>query len=63
MLIPSVREILVIRSDHAGIELLRRDAGGAWPDDGTSVTEGTVTLTSLDLTLPLGALYRRSGVG
>jgi Uma2 family endonuclease len=63
MLIPRVREILVIRSDFASIDLLRRDAEGAWPDDVATVTEGTFTLASLDLTLTLGALYRRSGVG
>jgi Uma2 family endonuclease len=63
MLIPDVREILVIHTDFASIDLLRRDAGGVWPDDVTTVTEGTFTLASLDLTLPLGALYRRSGVG
>ena len=63
MLIPGVREILVIRSDLASIDLLRRDAEGVWPDNVTTVTEGTFTLASLDLTLTVGALYRRSGVG
>ena len=63
MLIPSVREILVIRADFVSIDLLRRDADGAWPDDVTTVTEDTFTLASLDLMLPVGALYRRSGVG
>jgi Uma2 family endonuclease len=63
MLIPSVQEILVIRSDFVSIDLLRRGAGGAWPDDVTTVTEGTLHLASLELTLPLGALYRRSGIG
>ena len=63
MLMPSVREILVIRSDFVSIDLLRRDAEGAWPDDVATVTEGAFTLTSLDLTMAVGALYRRSGVG
>ena len=63
MLIPSVREILVIHTGFVGTDLLRRDNEGAWPDDVTPVTEGTFSLASLDLTLPLGALYRRSGVG
>ncbi len=63
MLIPSVREILVIHIDFVSVDLLRRDADGAWPDDVTTVTEGMLTLTSLDLTLSLGALYRRSGIG
>ena len=30
--IPSVLEILVLRSDAIGGELLRRDAAGAWPE-------------------------------
>jgi Uma2 family endonuclease len=63
MLIPSVWEILVIRTDLASIDLLRRDAEGVWPDDVTTVTEGTFTLASLDLTMAVSALYRRSGVG
>jgi Uma2 family endonuclease len=63
MLIPSVQEILVIRSDLVSIDLLRRDAEGVWPDDVTTVTEGTFTLAGLGLTLALAALYRRSGVG
>jgi hypothetical protein len=63
MLIPGVREILVIRSDLASIDLLRRDAEGVWPDDVTTVTQGTFTLASLDLTVTFSALYRRSGVG
>jgi Uma2 family endonuclease len=63
MLMPSVREILVVRADFASIDPLRRDTEGVWPDDVTTVTEGTFTLASLDLTMPLGALNRRSGVG
>jgi Uma2 family endonuclease len=63
MLIPSVQEILVIRTDVVSIDLLRRNADATWPDDVTTVTQGAFVLDSLDLTMPLAALYRRSGLG
>ena len=62
MLIPSVREILVIRTDRVSIDLLRRREDGTWPDDVDTVTEGAFDLMSIDLTVPLATLYRRSGV-
>jgi Uma2 family endonuclease len=30
--IPSVREILIVHSTKIGVELLRRDAAGHWPE-------------------------------
>lgn len=63
MLIPSVREILMIHADRAAVELLRRHDDGSWPDNFTMTTEGQFTLASVDLSVPLAELYRRSGVG
>lgn len=63
MLIASVREILVIHTAAIRVELLRRREDGSWPDDVTATGEGTFTLASIGLEVPLKTLYRRSGVG
>jgi Uma2 family endonuclease len=52
--IPSLREIVLVAQDDRRVEIYRRD-GAHWAAD--IVTEGDVALTSLDLTLPLAALY------
>lgn len=63
MLLDSVREILVVHTASVRVDLLQRGTDGAWPDDVTPVTEGDFTLARIGLNVPLGALYRRSGVG
>lgn len=56
---PSVREILVVRSDSIGAQLLRRNPDGTWPDRPVPVEDGdTLTLESLGFSAPLSALYR-----
>jgi hypothetical protein len=62
MLIPSVREILVIHADKIAVELLSRRADGSWPDDFSVVTTTGFTLASIQLEVPVGELYRRSGL-
>lgn len=52
--IPSLREIVLVAQDDRRVEIYRRD-GPHWVAD--IVTEGDLTLTALDLTLPLTALY------
>jgi Uma2 family endonuclease len=59
---PSLREILVIRTSTFGVELLRRGDDGAWPDKPISIASGAFTLASIDLTLPVAALYRGTGM-
>lgn len=56
--IPSVQEILVLRSATVGAELLRRRADGTWPERPEAVTEGDLALESVGLRAPLAALYR-----
>lgn len=57
--IPSVQEILVLHSTEVRGELLRRGAGGAWPDDPEPLLAGdAVLLVSIDLAVPLAAFYR-----
>ncbi len=61
MTIPALREILVVRTAAIGVELLRRNADGSWPDQPLSLTDNEVTLDSIGLTLPIPALYRSVG--
>lgn len=56
--IPSLREVLVLRSTSIGAQLLRRQADGSWPDRAMTVTEGALTLESIGFTVELSALYR-----
>lgn len=64
--IPSLREILLVRSTDIGAELLRRDAEGNWPAAPAVIGDGDIELHSIELRLPLAACYeethlRRSG--
>lgn len=56
--IPSVREIVVLRTVSIGAELLRRGADGAWPREPASLTDGELVLESIGLRVPLVNLYR-----
>jgi Uma2 family endonuclease len=57
--IPSVSEILLVRSTQIGAELLRRQADGAWPAEPQLIAAtDEITLASLDFTGPLAAFYR-----
>jgi Uma2 family endonuclease len=56
--IPSVREILIVHSTDIAADLLRRDADGNWPDQPLRVIDGLLDLRSVDLQVPLVALYR-----
>ena len=58
MTIPSLREILVLRSTSIGAQLLRRGADGSWPDRPMTVTEGVLDLESIGFQVELAALYR-----
>ena len=59
--IPSVQEILILRSTRIEAELLRRGPDGAWPPDPTRVgPEEQFVLESVGLTLSLAALYART---
>jgi hypothetical protein len=57
--IPSVWEILVLHTAETDADLLRRDEDGVWPDNPLTLTLGdTVTLESIDFTVPIAAFYR-----
>jgi Uma2 family endonuclease len=57
--IPSVWEILVLYTSDIRADLLRRDEDGTWPDNPLRLTLGdTVTLESINFTVPIAAFYR-----
>ena len=58
--IPSVREIVVLRTVFIAADVLRRDADGTWPAEPERVTKGDLMLDSIGLSTPLADLYRRT---
>ncbi len=56
--LPSVREILIVRSATVGIELLRRSADGNWPERPELIEDGEMSLESIGFGVPVTALYR-----
>jgi Uma2 family endonuclease len=56
--IPTVREILLVRSTHIAAELIRRDPDGSWPANPQQIAaEDPLVLESLDFCCPLTAVY------
>jgi Uma2 family endonuclease len=55
--IPSVLEILVIRTASIGVQLLRRAADGSWPEVPLAIEAGEVVLESVDFRAPVAMLY------
>ena len=61
--IPSVQEILAIRSTRMEVERLRRDADGNWPASPAIVhPPDLLELSSIGLQIPVADLYRTSGL-
>jgi Uma2 family endonuclease len=61
--IPSVSEILAIRSTRVEVEVLRRAADGSWPESPVIVRPPEVLeLTSLGFATPVADLYRTAGL-
>jgi Uma2 family endonuclease len=58
--IPSVREILVLRSDAIGADLLRRGLDGTWPERPLAIEQGDLTLDSIGYAGPITAFYRNT---
>jgi Uma2 family endonuclease len=56
--IPSVREIVVLRTVSIGADLLRRRANGSWPRTPEVIEAGDLVLESIGYQAPLTALYR-----
>ena len=61
--IPSVREILLLRSSRIEAELLQRAPDGNWPTDPAILAaDAMLTLDSIGFIVPLAALYRTTGL-
>jgi Uma2 family endonuclease len=61
--IPSVREILLLRSDRVQAEIATKDADGVWPICRRIYIAGsTVTLESIDLSVPVEEFYDLTGL-
>lgn len=58
--IPSVQEILVLRTDRIAAELLRRAPDGAWPERTIVTTDGELVLESIGFRVRLAELYART---
>ncbi|WOJ91179.1 Uma2 family endonuclease [Methylocapsa polymorpha] len=56
--IPSVQEILVLKTASIGAELLRRNQDGSWPSKPLTMETGELTLESISFSVPLAAAYR-----
>jgi Uma2 family endonuclease len=56
--IPSVREVLLVRSTHIAAELIRRDEDGGWPANSLAIgAEDGLALVSIGFECPLNAVY------
>jgi len=56
--IPSVREILVLRTTTIHADLLRRFPDGSWPAEPEIIESGTIRLGSIDMAFDLAEAYR-----
>jgi Uma2 family endonuclease len=60
---PSVQEILAVRSTRMEVELLRRENDGNWPASPVIVRPpDMLALTSIGLEMPVDDLYRTAGL-
>jgi Uma2 family endonuclease len=55
--IPSVQEILVIRTACIGAQVLRRAPGASWPDVPLAIEAGDLELQSIGFRIPVADLY------
>jgi Uma2 family endonuclease len=56
--IPSVLEILLLKTASIGAELLRRNQDGSWPSKPLPIETGELNLESIGFRIPLAAAYR-----
>jgi Uma2 family endonuclease len=56
--IPSVQEILVLKTASIGAEFLRRNLDGSWPSQPLAIVTGDLRLESIGFNFPLAAAYR-----
>lgn len=56
--LPSVHEILVVHSTRIGVELLRRDAVGNWPEQPVAIEQGALELRRIGFSVDVATLYQ-----
>ena len=56
--LPSVHEILVVHSTGIGVELLRRDGVGNWPEQSIAIEQGMFELRSIGFSMDVATLYQ-----
>jgi len=56
--IPSVQEILVVRTATIGADLLRRNPDATWPKQPLSIADGDLVLDSIGFRVALADIYR-----
>lgn len=56
--IPSVQEILVLRTASIAADILRRNQDSTWPEEPERLTQGNLVLQSIGLHTDLAALYQ-----
>lgn len=56
--LPTLTEIVVVESETVGVEVYRKDAGGAWSETPEVLTDGIIHLTSIGLDLTVAEVYR-----
>lgn len=62
--IPTVREILAVRSTRMEVELLRRNPDGNWPASAVIVRPPEILeLSGIGFTVPVEDVYRTAGLG
>jgi Uma2 family endonuclease len=62
--IPSVMEIVLLRSTAVAAEILRRRPDGTWPEDSETIAaDCELRLDSIGFAAPLRLAYRTSGFG
>jgi Uma2 family endonuclease len=58
--IPSVQEILILRTAAIRADLLRRNPDGTWPQRPETIEKGELRLASIGFATPLADIYRTS---
>jgi hypothetical protein len=62
--IPTVTEIVILRSTSIAAEILRRGPDGAWPPQPDILdADGEIRLDSIGFAVPLRSVYRTTGLG
>jgi hypothetical protein len=54
----SVKELLILRSDAIGAELLRRNEDATWPAETIKIGSSTLELQSIGFVFELAEVYR-----